>query len=243
MTSWFTIVRVLPEMLGVNGSAANAEIVGATLRAMGHEVSVLDVASAREVVSTVDLVCVGSGSGSSVAPATTELISLVPALASWRADGASFFAVGTGWDLLGRHVTDAHGRVTPGAGIFPSTADHRTGRFAGEVAGSDYHDRATAGYINHVGSSVLDDGVSSLWTIDAASGDYPASEGLVSTRLMATRLGGPALALNPHWCDDLVAEMLSARGLAPVQTEFHARVAHAADRARSLISQRLGRIR
>lgn len=240
MSSSFTIVRILPDMLGVNGSAASAEIVGASLRAMGHDVSIIDVFSPRDVMSTVDLVCVGSGSGSSVSPSATALISLVGAIGSWQKQGAVFFSVGTGWDLLGRQLTNSAGDVIPGAGIYPSSADHRSGRVTGEVAGRDYRGREVAGYINQVGSSTLDEGVASLWTIEVGGGDAPRAEGLVSGTLRATRLGGPALALNPHWCDDIVAEILMARDLAPVSTDFHARVVDAASQARAHITRRLG---
>jgi CobQ-like glutamine amidotransferase family enzyme len=82
--------------------------------------------------------------------------------------------------------------------------------------------------------------VQALWSIDTASGDYPAVEGLISGTLMATRLGGPALSLNPHWVDDIVTGMLTARGLAPVATDFHERVVDLAERARGSINARLG---
>jgi CobQ-like glutamine amidotransferase family enzyme len=240
MTSWFTIARVLPSMLGVNGSGAAAEIVGAALGHMGHEVAIIDVHGPSDVVRTVDFVSVGSGSGSSTGPAATELMGLVPALRSWQDQGAWFFAVGTGWDLLGHHLVAEAGDVIPGVGVFPSSADYRLGRFSGEVSGLDYKSRETAGYINQVGRSTLDDGVQALWSIDTASGDYPAAEGLISGTLMATRLGGPALSLNPHWVDDIVTGMLTARGLAPVATDFHERVVDLAERARSSINARLG---
>lgn len=239
MTSEFTIARILPSMLGVNGSAANAEIVAATLGAMGYAVAVVDIASPRDAPKTADLVCVGSGSGSSLGPAATALIALVPALTTWREQGACFFSVGTGWDLLGRQVTNASGDVIPGAGIYPSIANHLSGRFVGEVAGLDYQGREVAGYINQVGSSALDEGVSWLWTVDAAAAEHPPVEGLHSGPLMATRLGGPALALNPHWGGDIAGAMLHAKGLTPVATDLEHRVVAAAAQARSLIRSRL----
>jgi CobQ-like glutamine amidotransferase family enzyme len=240
MTSRFTIARVLPTMLGSNGSAAGAEIVGAALRHMGHEVSIVDIHGPAEVVRTVDCVSVGSGSGSSLVPAATALMGLVAPLRSWQGQGAWFFAVGTGWDLLGHHVVTAAGDLIPGVGVFPSSADHRAGRFSGEVTGLDYKSRDCSGYINQVGSSTLDEGVQALWRIDKAASEYPVAEGLISGTLMATRLGGPALSLNPHWVDDIVEGMLKARGLAPVATDFHERVAELAARARGAIKGRLG---
>lgn len=240
MTSPFTIARLLPTMLGSNGSAAGAEILGATLRHMGHEVSIVDIHRPADVVRTVDCVSVGSGSGSSIGPAATELMGLVSALRSWQDQGAWFFAVGTGWDLLGHHVVTATGDLIPGVGVFPSSADHRSGRFSGEVSGLDYKSRDCAGYINQVGSSTLDEGVQALWSIDKASREHSVAEGLISGTLMATRLGGPALSLNPHWVNDIVGGMLAARGLAPEATDFHERVAELATRARGAITGRLG---
>lgn len=240
MTEWFTIARVLPRTLGLNGSAANAEVVQASLRALGHEVSMVDVHSPSDVVSSVDLVCIGSGSGSSLRPAATALIGLIRPLTQWQSSGAWFFAVGQGWDLLGRHCVMSADETIPGVGILPSWADLSGDRFAGEVAGVDYRGRPSAAYINQVGVSTLDEGVAPLWSIEAAAGEYASSDGLVADRLMATRAGGPALALNPHWCFDIVTGLLASRGLTARPSEFHDRVAAAAANARATIQERLG---
>jgi CobQ-like glutamine amidotransferase family enzyme len=239
VNSWFTIARVLPGPLGLNGSAANAEIIATALKHQGHNVSLVDIASPADVISAVDVVCVGSGSGSQIRPAATELIGLVRALTLWQQQGAWFFAVGTGWDLLGRHLVLADGGELPGAGIFPSSADHSSGRFSGEVAGVDYRARPSAGYINQVGRSTLEEGVSPLMTVTSAAGDYPAAEGLVGPNMMATRLGGPALALNPHWLDDIVEGLLRTRGARYQPDDFQHRVVRAADQARAKIEARL----
>lgn len=239
MSQWFTIARLLPATLGLNGSAANAEIVQASLRALGHEVSLVDVHSPADVVTAVDLVCIGSGSGSSFRPAATELIGLLRPLTQWRSSGAWFFAVGQGWDLLGQHAVMSEGETIPGAGILPSWADLRGERYTGEVMGVDYRGRPCAGYINQVGQSTLEEGVDALVSISAHAGDYPATDGLVAERAMATRFGGPALALNPQWCADIVQGLLGARGIDYRPSDFHRRVDDAAARARAGIQGRL----
>lgn len=239
MSQWFSIARVLPRTLGLNGSAANAEIVAASLRALGHEVSVVDVNSPADVVTAVDLVCIGSGSGSSLRPAATELIGLLRPLTQWHSSGAWFFAVGQGWDLLGQHAIVSGNKTIPGAGLLPSWADLSGDRFAGEVMGVDYRGRECAGYVNQVGRSTLDEGVEPLTRISASAGDFPATDGLVTERAMATRFGGPALALNPHWSADIVTGLLASRGLAYEPTEFHQRVEAAAAQARAKIQERL----
>lgn len=239
MTSWFTIARIVPEYLSLNGSAANAEIIAASLRALGHDVTVIDVNDPSHAVSSVDLVCIGSGSGSSLRPAATALIGLVRIMTQWRNSGAQIFAHGMGWDLLGTHIVLADGEKLPGCGLFPSSADLRVPRFAGEVSGIDYQGRESAGYVNHVGRSTLEEGTQALCSIELSSDETIRNDGLVTESLMATRIGGPALALNPHWSRDIVTRMLASRGLTFQPTEFHARVDHAAEQARALIRARL----
>jgi len=239
VSSWFTIARLLPDMLSLNGSGAQAELVAMSLRKMGHNVSLIDVNQVAEATGTVDLVCVGSGSGSTLRPAATQLLSLARNLTAWHREGAWFFSVGTGWDLLGTHIATVEGDTLPGAGIYPSFADHTGGRFRGEVSGRDYADRPFAGYINQVGTTVLQDGAKPLGHVTSSAAPHPGPEGILATRAMGTRLGGPALALNPHWLNDLVVGLLTQRGLLPAPTDFHQRIDQVATRARGLIEARL----
>jgi CobQ-like glutamine amidotransferase family enzyme len=239
MTQWFTIARVLPQRLGLNGSSASAEIVAMTLRQMGHEASIVDIHDPTDAPSTVDLVTVGSGSTSQIGPAATELIGLVRLFQNWKQSGAHWVAIGMGWDLLGEALMTADGDAVPGAGVFPSRADYRTGRFSGEVRGVDYLGRESAGYINQVGTTELSDGQTPLWTLDSAPEGWPVTEGIRSQHLFATRLGGPALALNPHWAIDIATNVLSSRGLVPELGDFHRRVEAAAAKARQRIITRL----
>ena len=71
----------------------------------------------------------------------------------------------------------------------------------------------------------------------------PVTEGLRGENLFATRLGGPALALNPHWALDIASDVLASRGLEPARGEFHQRVEAAAAEARGRIIRRLGSAR
>ena len=239
------IARLLPDLLSINGSLGNADILATTLTRMGHNVSVVDVSGVADTAITPDVVCVGSGSTSALQPALTALVPLTPAVQGWASNGAAFFAVGMGWDLLGQDITVSDGQVLPGIGIFPSSADYRPGRFAGEVAGTDYRGRHSAGYINQVGYSTLRDSTP-LLTITHQAKPIAANEGIVHGHLFGTKLGGPALSLNPHLRDDVIDTICARRGLgsvadcqAPGFLEFHARVNELAQKARQKILSRL----
>jgi len=233
------IASLIPDILGLNGSSANAEILAEYLRRAGHDASVVAVSTPEMAPPSVDVLCVGTGSGSSVGPAATALIPLARVIARWRDAGAWVCAVGTGWDLLGQSVVTSQGDTLPGAGIFASRADHRGERFMGEVYGLDHHRRPSAGYVNQVGSVVLDAGEQPLVTVSSPE-SYPASDGLTGDRLLATRFGGPALALNPHWAQDIAQSVVEEAGGEFHRRDFHDRVEHHAARARELIKARLG---
>ena len=232
------IARLVPDLLGLNGSSANAEILAEYLRHAGQSVDVVTVSSPETAPGLVDVVCVGTGSASSLSPAATAIIPLARVLGKWREAGAWMCAIGTGWDLLGQSVITPAGETLPGAGIFASRADHRRARFSGEVVGEDYQGRSSAGFVNQVGEVVLESGAQPLVNVEAP-GEYPGSEGLIGERLLATRFGGPALALNPHWANDIAHSVVEHAGGVFQRTAFHDRVdAHAA-RARDLINSRL----
>jgi len=239
----FTFARLLPEMLGLNGSSQNASILASYLNHGGHDVKILDIHSSADAPLQVDAVCVGSGSASSLLPAATSIISLVSAISRWRSAGALVMAVGTGWDLLGHTVTTRRVKCCLELGYLPPTPIIGGRGFSGEVTGIDHQGRASAGYVNQVGAIALEAGASALMSVDDAVSGYPRSEGLVGENLFATRLGGPALALNPHWCQDLAQALLEPRGEKLHRTEFHERIDHAATRARRLIDARLGVVR
>jgi CobQ-like glutamine amidotransferase family enzyme len=239
------IARLLPDLLSINGSLGNAEILASTVTRMGHPVSVVDVTGVADGSIRPDLVCVGSGSTSALQPALTALVPLATAIEGWARDGTVFFAVGMGWDVLGQDITVTNGQVLPGIGIFPSSADYRPGRFAGEVAGRDYKNRDTAGYINQVGVTTRHDGVP-LMAITHQAKPLAPEEGIVHGPLFGTKLGGPALSLNPHLRDDVIDATLARLGLGSVAgchasgfSDFHGRVDTLAAAARAKILARL----
>jgi CobQ-like glutamine amidotransferase family enzyme len=246
MTTSLVVARLLPDLLGINGSAGNADIFVATLTRMGHHVVIVDVNQVGDCPHPPDVVVVGSGSTSALHPALTALIPLASVLNAWAEAGVPFVAVGMGWDVLGQDIVDAQGTTIPGVGVFATSADYRPGRFSGEVAGSDYRGRPLAGYINQVGTSTRHRG-EPLATITQSAKPIDREEGVVDGHLLGTKLGGPVMSLNPSLRDDVLDIILTrsnqdlvADCTHPGFTEFHTRVDSLAARAKAGIVQRLG---
>lgn len=246
MTTSIVVARLLPDLLGINGSTGNAEIISATLTRMGHHVVTVDVTTVGDCPHPPDVVVVGSGSTSSLHPALTALVPLASTLHGWADREVPFVAVGMGWDVLGQDIMDTEGTTVPGVGIFPTSADYRPGRFSGEVAGVDYRGRPIAGYINQVGTHTLHRGTP-LATITQSAKPIDAGEGFIDGNLLATRLGGPVMSLNPGLRDDILDIILSRSGQDVVSecthpgfTEFHTRIDTLAVSARAGIVARLG---
>jgi len=84
------------------------------------------------------------------------------------------------------------------------------------------------------------EGVEPLLSLQNPPEGWPHSEGLRGDRLFATRLGGPALALNPHWAQDIVSDVLASRGLSLEIGPPQGRIELAARRTREQIAKRLG---
>jgi CobQ-like glutamine amidotransferase family enzyme len=212
---------------------------------MGHHVSLVDIDGVSDAAIDPDVVCVGSGSTSSLRPALTALVPLASALHDWADAGVTFFALGMGWDVLGESVTTVQGETLPGVGLFPSSCDYQAGRYSGEVAGVDFQGRDTAGYINQVGVTTRHSG-EALMTIDHSAGAIAHQEGLRHGSLLGTKLGGPALSLNPHWRDDVIDAVVTRRGLGPTPQsrepeclEFLRRTHQLATQARQAITARV----
>jgi CobQ-like glutamine amidotransferase family enzyme len=105
--------------------------------------------------------------------------------------------------------------------------------------GLDYRGRQTAGYVNQVGSNTLGDGVQPLLTIERSTDSWQATDGLVGPNMMATKLGGPLLSLNPHLALDIIESVSLTRGLETSPSEFLGRVENLASEARRLIDEKL----
>jgi CobQ-like glutamine amidotransferase family enzyme len=123
-----------------------------------------------------------------------------------------------GYQLLGRFYRDRSGAELPGAGVFGLHTIAGERRMIGDVLLECELElgetRTLAGFENHAGRTILEDGAEPLGRVLAGFGNDGESgfEGCRRGRAIGTYLHGPLLPRNPWLADWLLAQAL-ARGL------------------------------
>lgn len=243
------IVRILPELLRLNGSLGNAEVLQARLNWWGLEVQLHDARAGENLPDYADIVVLGSGTSSALATAAAELTRWRNGLHRIAEQGGLWCGFGLGGDLLGLTVSSSSGETHQGLGLTPVVARLGGPRFSGEVSGRDPQGRVVAGYLNdhtiREGS-----GVSPLISVNihektpwsghtALDEEGTIFEGVCQDGLWVSALSGPLLALNPGFADDILHAWASRQDtILPKHTALHQLADSRAEKARQAILDR-----
>ena len=196
-------------------------------------IAVLDARAARCVGSTSrssaiglgeavdpgghDLLYVGGGQDREQALIAADIAAKGPALREAVAGGVAVLAVCGGYQLLGRFYRDRYGSELPGAGVLPLHTVAGERRMIGDVlleCELEPGRRETlAGFENHAGRTILDEGAEPLGRVVAGFGNDGDSgfEGCRLGRAIGTYLHGPLLPRNPWLADWILAQAARAR--------------------------------
>jgi CobQ-like glutamine amidotransferase family enzyme len=233
--------HLYPDRLNIYADRGNIAVLTVRAAARGHELEVTPIGLGGADVPEVDLFYVGGGQDREQALVAPDLAAKGPALHEAVAGGAAFLAVCGGYQLLGRFYRDRAGAELPGIGLFPLHTVAGERRMIGDVLlDCGWAGRTLAGFENHAGRTILDEGAEPLGRVVAGFGNDGASgfEGCRQGRVYGTYLHGPLLPRNPWLADRLLADALAhATGdeieLAPLPDELET-AAHAvsAQRAR-----------
>ncbi len=240
------IAHLYPEYLNIYADRGNIAVLTrrAAWRGVGIEVHGVGLGDRLEAGS-FDLLYVGGGQDREQALIAPDLAARGAALAEAVAGGAAVLAVCGGYQLLGRGYRDQAGADLPGAGVFPHETVAGERRMIGDVlleCELEPGDRRTvAGFENHAGRTLLDDGAQPLGRVVAGFGNDGESgfEGCRVQNAVGTYLHGPLLPRNP-WLADWLLERAAehatgeAQRFEPLPDELEQRAhAVAAERARS----------
>jgi CobQ-like glutamine amidotransferase family enzyme len=234
--------HLYPDYLNIYADRGNIAVLAERARVRGHELDVRAI-GLRDAVPAgeIDLFYVGGGQDREQALVANDLVTKADALREAVEGDAAFLAVCGGYQLLGRFYRDVAGNVQPGIGLLPLETVAGERRMIGDVLlECAWADRTLAGFENHAGQTMLDDGAEPLGRVVAGFGNDGSSgyEGCRYRRVYGTYLHGPLLPRNPWFADHLLSEALAHAGgeteLAPLPDELeHEAHEVSAARARS----------
>jgi CobQ-like glutamine amidotransferase family enzyme len=237
--------HLYPDHLNIYADRGNIAVLARRAAWRGHDLDVRAVGVGDPLgPGDHDLLYVGGGQDREQALVAPDLAARGDALRAAVDEGTAVLAVCGGYQLLGRFYRDRAGAELPGAGVFPLHTVAGARRMIGDVLlECELEPRARrtlAGFENHAGRTILDEGAEPLGHVVSGFGNDGASgyEGCRRGRAIGTYLHGPLLPRNPWLADWLLARALAhASGgdppeLEPLPDELEAR-AHEVSAARA----------
>ena len=234
--------HLYPDYLNIYADRGNIAVLAERARARGHELDVRAIGMQDAVpVAEIDLFYIGGGQDREQALVAPDLASKAEALREAVDGDAAFLAVCGGYQLLGRFYRDVAGHEQPGIGLLPLETIAGERRMIGDVLlECAWAGQTLAGFENHAGRTMLDDGAEPLGRVVAGFGNDGVSgeEGCRYRRAYGTYLHGPLLPRNPWFADRLLSEALAHAGggepveLEPLEDELE-REAHEVSAARA----------
>ncbi len=234
--------HLYPDYLNIYADRGNIAVLAQRAARRGHELDVCAIGMREPVpVSEIDLFYVGGGQDREQALVAHDLVTKAAPLHEAVAAGAAVLAVCGGYQLLGRSYRDVAGTELPGIGLLPLHTIAGERRMIGDVLlDCAWAGQTLAGFENHAGRTLLDEGAEPLGRVISGFGNDGASgyEGCRTGAVYGTYLHGPLLPRNPWFADRILADALAHAGgpteLAPLADELE-RAAHelSAERART----------
>jgi CobQ-like glutamine amidotransferase family enzyme len=214
------IIRVghlYPDYLNIYADRGNIAVFARRASTRGLELEVNAIGLGEDVrPGDYDLYYVGGGQDREQALIAADLAAKGAALREAVAGGAAALAVCGGYQLFGRFYRDRYGGDLPGAGVFPLETYAGERRMIGDVlleCSFTGEQRTVAGFENHAGRTILDEGAEPLGRVIAGFGNDGQSgfEGCRVGRAVGTYLHGPLLPRNPWLADWLLAQAAAHR--------------------------------
>src|SRR5207248_5805687 len=209
--------HLYPDYLNIYADRGNIAVLAERAHLRGHELDVRAIGMRDPVPSgEIDLFYVGGGQDREQALVAHDLVAKADALHDAAEAGAAFLAVCGGYQLLGRSYRDVAGTDLPGIGLLPLHTVAGERRMIGDVLlDCAWAGETMAGFENHAGRTILDEGAEPLGRVVSGFGNdgVSGSEGCRYQRAYGTYLHGPLLPRNPWFADRLLEEALAHAGV------------------------------
>jgi lipid II isoglutaminyl synthase (glutamine-hydrolysing) len=214
------VIRVghlYPDYLNIYADRGNMAVLErrAAWRGIGFDYRTIGMGEAFRA-GEHDLLYIGGGQDREQALVAADLVLKGETLREAVSEGAALLAVCGGYQLMGRFYRDRAGVELPGIGLFPLHTVAGERRMIGDVLLActlTGQKRPLAGFENHAGRTLLDEGSEPLGRVVSGFGNDGESgyEGCRLDRSVGTYLHGPLLPRNAWFADWLLAQALAHR--------------------------------
>ena len=215
------LVHLYPTLCSLYGDWANVAVLERHLRDLGLEVTVEKV----ETVAQADLqnaafVFMGAATEKSQKAALADLMTRRDEIVSLAEAGVPMLFTGCSFELLGRQVIDADGRVYEALGLCAFHSVEGEKRIVGDVYGaSSLYDAPVVGFMNKCSRTVgVETPLLSALSLGFGNSEDLGGEGVVAGSVVGTHLTGPVLVKNPLLLRHFAAAICRRAGAAVPET-------------------------
>jgi lipid II isoglutaminyl synthase (glutamine-hydrolysing) len=195
-----TICVLYPDLLGTYGDGGNGLAIAERARRRGLDVELVS-AGLNDEVPTAALYLIGGGEDGPQRLAADLL--RTSSFAQRVGDGANVLAVCAGLQILGTTFCVEGDDEYEGLGLVDVVTSRGERRSVGELA-TRVGDQLLVGFENHGGRTILH-GVEALGSVVKGRGNDGKLDGYRTKNIWATYAHGPVLAMNPWFCDEILA--------------------------------------
>ena len=208
-----TICVLYPDLLGTYGDGGNGLVLRERATRRGIDATLIQ-AGFNDEVPDADLYLLGGGEDGPQSLAA-DLLRRSNFAARVR-DGAHVLAVCAGLQILGTTFSVEGDDEYEGVGLVDVTTRRGTDRSVGELC-TRVGENVLVGFENHGGRTTLASGVEPLGRVVAGRGNDGVLDGFRAANVWATYAHGPVLAMNPWFCDEVLATV-TQRELEPLES-------------------------
>ncbi len=196
-----TICVLYPDLLGTYGDGGNGLAMLERARRRGLDATLVR-AGLNDEVPDADLYLLGGGEDGPQSLAADLLRR--SSFASRVRDGAYVVAVCAGLQILGLTFCVEGNEEFEGLGLVDVVTSRGERRSVGELA-TRVGSQLLVGFENHGGRTTLHGAVEPFGTIVKGRGNDAKNDGYRTKNIWATYAHGPVLAMNPWFCDEVLA--------------------------------------
>lgn len=204
------ILHLYSDFMNLYGEYGNIRLLTKTLEEKGQEVSMESKTITDKDIdfTAYDFIYCGAGTESKRTFALNHLMKFRESLKEAFDSDKVILFTGNSWEMLGKSITTAEGKVIEGLKLFDFTVKEQNARrLTGDIkAKADFLDTELIGFINKC--SEVEGVASTLFTLTMKPESFTSDmEGIREKNLFGTQIVGPVLVKNPTFCE-YMAELI-----------------------------------